>query len=829
MMRLNNVMGTFLHDLRYGVRLLLKTPGFTIVAALSLALGIGANTTIFTLINAVLLNPLPVTRPSELASVFTTDERNNTGFNAFLPTSPLNSKDYAEKNQVFSGLTMYQGIPLSISGGKGEPQQVFGEIVSGNFFDVLGTKPIVGRTFLPEEDVTPGAKLVCVLGYGEWQTRFGGDPGILNQTVMLDGSAFNVVGVMPKGFKGTNAIGAPALWVPYNTYPVTTSGFFRENITTRRALIFNLTGRLKPGVSIQQAEANLKTIGRQLEQEYPNDNHGRNVTIVPLAQATINPGFRNNLVMAGGLLMTIVGLVLLIACANVANLLLARASVRQKEIAIRLSLGAGRARLVRQLLTEGVMLALIGGIAGLLLAYWAQSVLWSYRPPFLQPDAVDMHPDLRVLAFTIGVSLVTGIVFGLAPAIQASRPDLVVELKEKTSAPSGSNKIFSLRNLLVAAQVALSLVALIGAGLFLRSMQNAQQIKPGFDAEHLAVLSFDLGAAGYTEERGRQFQKDVIERAAQVPGVQAATIASTVPLFNGGFSRTVFLEGQDVTDRRAGHLVQVSVVAPTYFETVGIPLVRGRGLLASDQPNTPVVCIVNETMAKKFWPDQDPIGKRFKFFGQDYFTQVVGIAKDSKYNFIGEGPTEFIYQSTLQVFQSAVSLFVKSARPDAVLGTVRGEVQQMNRTMPLTGVFTLDEIFSQSLWAPRMGASLLAIFAALSLVLAVIGIYGVMAYAVNQRRRELGIRMALGAGRSDVLGMVVAQGLRLAIIGVVIGLALAFAGTRLVSNLLFDVSATDLVTFVAVPLMLALAALVASYLPARRATRIDPIIALRQE
>ena len=823
-------MSTFLQDLRYGARLLLKSPGFTLVAALSLALGIGANTTIFTLINAVLLHPLPVQDPSQLVSVWTADERNaGNGAFGFLQTSPLNYRDYRDKNEVFSGLAAHQGIPLNLSGGTGDPQQVFGEIVTGNFFDVLGAKPLLGRGFRPEEDQTPGAALVTVLGYGEWQKRFGGDPSLVGRTITLNGQAFTVVGIMPKEFKGTNAIGAPALWVPYMTYPQTTSGFFRESMDSRRALVFNMTGRLKPGVTLKQAEANLKTIGAQLAREYPNDNQGRNVTLIPLAQATVNPGFRNNIVMAGRLLMTIVGLVLLIACANVANLLLARASVRQKEIAVRLSLGASRSRLIMQLLTEGTLLALLGGAVGLLLAYWAQDLLWSFRPPFLQADAIDLHPDLRVLLFTLGVSLVTGVIFGLAPAIQASRPDLVVELKERSGAPAGSNRLFSLRNCLVAAQVALSLVALIGAGLFLRSMQNAQRTNPGFDADHLASISFDLGAQGYTEERGRQFQRTVLERAASVPGVTGATLAGSVPLFNGGFARTVFLEGQDTTDRRSGKLVQINVVGPKFLETFGIPLMRGRGFSESDQPNTPAVVIINETMARRFWPDEDAVGKRFKFFGQNNFSLVIGIAKDSKYNFIGEDPTPYIYQPMSQIYQPQLSLIVKAAQPSAVLGTVRAEVQQLNRNLPLTGIFTLPEIFDQALWAPKMGASLLAIFAALSLLLAVIGIYGVMAYSVSQRTRELGIRMALGASRRDVVRMVVWQGLRLTLMGVAIGLLASFFATRLITTMLFDVSATDALTFIIVPLVLATAALGASYLPALRATRIDPMVALRYE
>jgi putative ABC transport system permease protein len=829
-------MSTLLQDLKFGVRLLAKSPGFTIVAALSLALGIGANTTIFTLVNAVLLHSLPVEDPSQLVSVYVVDERNQDLFGGgFLQLSPANFADLRQKNEVFTDMAAHQGLPLNISGGKGDPQQVFGEIVSGNFFTVLGARPLVGRGFLPDEDKNPGEKLVCVLGYGEWQKRFGGDPSIVGRDIDLNGRKFTVVGVMPQGFKGTNAIGAPALWVPYMTYRETTTGFLQELIRpdSRRGLVFDVTARLKPGVPIKQAEANLKTLARQLEQEYPNDNKGRSVTLVPVAQSTINPGFRNNLVVAGGLLMTIVGLVLLIACANVANLLLARAAVRQKEIAVRLSLGASRSRLVLQLLTEGTLLAIMGGAAGLLLAYWAQGVLWSFRPPFLQADAIDLHPDARVLLFTIAVSFVTGVLFGLAPAVQASRPDLVMELKEKTSAPTGSNRVFSLRNMLVVSQIALSLIALVGAGLFLRSLQNAQRVNPGFDAEHLATVSFDLGGQGYTEQRGQQFQLRALERAASIPGVQSAALSSTIPLFQGGFSRTVFLEGQDASDRRAGKLVQITVASSKYFETMGIPILRGRTLSEIDQPNTPSAVVINETMAKRFWPDQDAIGKRFKFFGQDFFNQVVGIASDSKYNFIGEDPTPFIYQATTQVYQPAVSLIVKAQNPTAVLGTLRGEIQQLDRNLPLTAVFTLNDIFDQSLWAPRMAASLLLIFAALSLILAIIGIYGVMAYAVNQRTREIGIRMALGAGRSEVLRMVVLHGLRLTVFGVIVGLAVAIAGTRLAAaalgNLLVNVNPTDVATLVIVPLVLSAAALGASYIPALRATRIDPMVALRYE
>jgi predicted permease len=822
-------MGTLLQDFRFAARLLLKSPGFTAVAVLSLALGIGANTTIFTLVNAVLLHPLAMKDPDSLVAVFTTDERNRGTFFNLMPTSRLNFEDYRKSNDVFSGLAAHNGLALAYSG-KGEPEQIFGEMVTGDYFSVLGVTPALGRGFLPDEDKLPGASLVTVLSYNFWQRRLGGDPAVVGQTITLDGHAFTVIGIAPKGFKGVNAIGTPALWVPFMTHPQLATGFLKEGLDSRRALIFDIAGRLRPGVSLAQADAKLKALAGQLAREYTNDNAGRSVALLPLAQATINPGFRQTMVSAAGLLLTVVGLVLLIACANVANLLLARASVRQREVAVRLSLGASRGRLIRQLLTEGLLLAIIAGGLGMAIAYWAQGVLWSQRPPALAADAIDLSPDLRVLGFTLAVSLVTAVLFGMAPALSASRPDITSELKQRGGAGTFGNRPWSLRNLLVASQVALSLVALVGAGLFVKSLANAQRIDPGFEYEKLALLSVDLGAQGYDEARSRDFHRRVLERVSALPGVESATLASGVPLFQGSFARTVFPEGVDSSDRKNGKLVQLNTVEPGYFGTMGIPLKHGRDFAPTDHPDAPHVVVINETMARQFWPEQDAIGKRFKFFGQDWWNEVVGIARDGKYNFLGENPQPHIYLSLEQVFEPAVTLHLRtSGDPATALGMARREVQEMDRLLPITGVFTYGEILRQSLWAPRMGAALLVVFGLLSLVLAVIGIYGVMSYSVNQRTRELGLRMALGADPSVVLKLVVKQAAWLALTGIAIGMALSLAVTRLVSNLLFDVPARDPLIFVGIPLLLCAAALVASALPAWRASRVDPTVALRIE
>ncbi|MCA1586650.1 MAG: ABC transporter permease, partial [Acidobacteria bacterium] len=723
-------MSTVIYDIRYAFRLLARSPIVSFVAALSLGLGIGANTTIFSLVNEVFLKPLPLEEPSRLVSVFTVDERNRQGFGAFAPSSRPNLLDYRDRNQVFDGLVAHQFIPLSLAGGSEEPEQIPGELVMGEYFTVLGAPLALGRGFLPDEDAAPGGAPVTVLSYGLWQRRFGGDTAIVGKSVNVNGRAFTVVGVTGESFRGTNAIGGPQLWVPFAMYREVTTGFMRDNWESRRALNFNATARLKPGVTIEQAHANINAIATALAEAFPNENRGRSITLVPLAQATFNPVFRQNAVTAGGLLMVVVGLVLLIACANVANLLLARAAARKQEIAVRLSLGASRTRLVRQLLIESLVLAGVGALCGLMVTYWARAALQALRPPFLPADALSMALDGRVLLFTALVAGVTGILFGLAPALQFSRPDLAVELKDRTSQPSSSRGHFTVRNALVVAQVALSFVALVGAGLFLRSLGNARQIDTGFEAEQVAVLTFNLTSQGTPIDAAIERQREILERVRGLPGIEHASYASFAPLAGGGFARTVFLDGQDATDARAGRLVQINAVAEDYLVTVGIPLIRGRHFAATDAAESPRVVIVNETMAKRFWPDNDALGQTFRFFGQPQAIEVVGVARDSKYNQLGEDPQPFIYQPLRQVPQPAVTLHLRSRAPAEALGAARRVVQQMEPNMPLVGVFTMADVFEQALWAPRMGALLLAVFGALALALASIGVYGVMAYTV---------------------------------------------------------------------------------------------------
>jgi predicted permease len=818
-------MAMFLSDLRSAWRQLARSPGVSLVAVLSLALGIGANTTVFTLVNALLLSPMPIRDMSRVVVIGTSEVRD--GAPQFLAgTSRPNFIDMRDQQSVFSGAVLTGFTPLSLSG-SGEPEQLFAQIVSGNYFDVLGPPLAAGRTFLPDEDEQLGAHPVVVLSYGLWVRRFGGDPAVVGTSLTLNGQSFNVIGVTAEGFRGTFPVGGPDLWVPFAMYREVLTGLGAEGYNSRRGLIYQGFGRLKDGVTLEQAQANVDGIGRGLAESYPTDNRGRSFALRSLTEAAFPPAFRQQLVLAGGLGMAVVGLVLLIACGNVANLLLARASSRRQEIAVRLSIGASRRRLVQQFLTESLLLAVVGGVGGLFVAYWSRAILWAYRPPFLQVGALNLNFDPRVLGFALAVSVATALLCGLAPALQASRPDLVTELKERTTLTSGT-RWYNARHLLVIGQVALSLVTLVAAGLFLRSLGNAQRIDLGFDGDRLMVLSMNAGTQGFDEARGRELYRRTLERLSGVAGVESATLSSAVPLFNGGFSRTTFRDDQDIKDPRNGRLTQVNEVGDRYFETLGIPILRGRAFTPNDRQGSTPVIIINEAMAKQFFPNEEPIGRHLHIFNRPPAREIIGIARTIKYNTVGEEPTTHMYLPIEQSYSSQVTVQVRAGGdPDSVLGTVRRELQQLEPTMPLLNVNTYRSIMATSLWAPRMGASLLTAFGVLALLLAAIGLYGVMAYSVTQRTREIGIRMALGAEGRQVRGMVVRQGLWLAVGGVVLGIAGAFGLSQVAARLLYGIAGADPLTFVVVPAVLLVVAGIATMFPAWKASRVDPVDALR--
>jgi predicted permease len=822
--------GNFQQDLRGGLRMLRKSPGFTFVAVLSLALGIGANTAIFTIINAVFLHPLPVEEPSRLAQVFTRDTLTvDANVNRQVtPTSLPNYEDYRDQNNVFSGLaTVTFPLPLNW-GGQAEPQQLNASLVSGNFFDVLGVKPYRGRAFIADGDKKLGGNPEVVLSYSLWARRFGSDDKFIGQTITLNGTPYTVVGVAPPGFKGIVSLGRPdILWIPMTMRDYVLTGQLKALENNRRFRWTSIVGRLKPQVSVSEAQAAMKTIAAGLEKEYPRENKGRTVELYSLNESALGINQRRQFSLAGGVLMGVVGLVLLIACVNLANLLLAQAAKREKELSIRAAMGAGRFRLVRQLLTESTVLSLMGGLAGLVVAYWGRNVLWSFRPPFLLDGSIDLSFDTRVVGFTVIVSLLTGLVFGIIPAIKASGTDVNEVLKTGGRAGALGWTHNRLRGLLVISEIALALVALVGSGLFLRSMQNAQQFNPGFESQNLFQMFFDLGALRYDQDHGQQFFRDVIERAKTVPGVASASVSSN-GVFRGGISATIFREAEQTDPNNRGTLVNLDEVTPGHFETMRIPLLSGRDFTDFDRENTTPVAIINQAMANLVWPGQEPLGKRFAVVQEPNLLQVVGVVGTTVVGQIGEDPQPIAYFPMRQQYSPAATLVVRTTgNPEALLGAVRTQVQPIDKNLAFTNGRTVQQILGQGLWAARMGAALLGLFGALALILASIGIYGVLAYSVAQRTSEIGLRMALGAQPRQVLGLVLKQGMLLALIGAAAGVLVALPVARLASGLLYGVSATDPLTYAGITLLLMGVALLACYLPARRATRIDPLVALR--
>lgn len=822
------MLETLIQDLKFGVRMLRKNPGFSLIAVLSLALGIGVNTAIFSLVDKVMIRKLPVEEPERLVVV-----KDSRGQGVSTGSNYPDFVDYRDRNEVFEGLVCYYQRALTLSE-RGQGERIQGLIVAGNYFTALRVRPALGRGFLPEEDKTPGTHPVVVLSYGLWQRRFGADPKVMGKVVNVNGYPFTVVGVAPAEFTGTIASNPPDVYVPMMMLsqllpPSTLDLLFGPR--SRSSGWLQVLGRLKPGVSREQAAAAMTTLGSQVARAHPNADGSPRVE----PKFLIEDGSRGHTNLLQDIrfplqmLMATVGMILLIACANVANLLLARAGARRKEIAVRLAIGAGRGRLIRQLLTESMLLATLGGAAGLALAASISGLIVSFTPPNTFANlTLDNRLDWRVLSFTLVISLLTGILFGLAPALSASRPDLVSALKDESTLLGHRSRRLSLRNLLVVGQVALSLMVLVGAGLCVRSLQNLQAIDTGFDPAKVLVMSVDVSLSGYSKERGLQFYSDLLERVARLRGVEAVSLATQIAL-GDGFGGTMRAEGYapKVGEDLSSDFNQIG---PGYFRTMKIPLLDGREFGASDTATTPPVAIINEAAARRFWPGQSPVGRRV-IVGRapdESVREIVGVVKDSKYRRLTEELRPAVFTPFLQRYRGDMSLHVRTTgEPGAMIAAVRSEVQALDANLPLYNIRTLEEQKNSSLYTSRMAATLLTVFGLLALGLAAVGLYGVMAYAVNRRTREIGIRLALGAGQRDVFRLVIGHGMLLTLLGIAAGLAAAFGLTRLMRTMLYGVSPTDLLTFAAIACVLLLVALLACWIPARRAAKVDPLVALR--
>jgi predicted permease len=817
------MIGTWNQDLRYAFRSLRHAPGFAAVVILTIGLGIGANTAIFSVLSALVFRTLPVQSPEQLVKLFTAT-RDVDGYSDF------NYPDYVElrdHNQVFSGLLGQSLLRVGLSQGDAESQLLWGEIVTGNYFDVLGVKAELGRTFQPDEDRTPNTHPVVVIAHGLWQRRFGADPGVLGTTIKLNGFPFTIIGVAPPRFQGTKFALAMDLWLPMMMREKVKAGG-ADWLTSRGDSWFDVMGRLKPGVSFARAQAEAAAFSTRLQQAYPKEEEGKTIHAFREADARIHPGDGARLRFTSWLILALVGLVLLVACVNVINLLLARATARQAEIGMRIALGAGRGRLLRQLFTESMLLSLLGGAVGVLLAYWGTGLTSRLLPPLPYNLGLDFHPDTRALVYTLFISLLTGAILGLAPATHAARTEIVAVVKG-AGGMGGSGRRFRGRKALVIVQTAVSLMLLASTGLFVKSLIMTQSADPGFNLDRGLFGTIDLDMRNYSPERGEIFYRQLRERIAAIPGVKAASFAYLVPLGDHTNTLWVYREGADRSKKRDALLVDQNTVGVDYFTLMGIPLLRGREFTDRDTGKSPQVVIINQTLAQKLWPNQDPIGKRVIFSGKDELPrEVVGVAKGGKYHDLTEAPLTYIYLPLAQDYNAAMTLHVRTAvDPESLVNAVRQEVKRMDPALPVYDVKTMRDHLAVTLWPARLGAALTAVAGLLALCLALVGIYGVMSYTVNQRTREIGLRMALGADRSNLLGLVVRQGMTLALTGIGVGLVLAFLLSLIVTRIHYGISPGDPIVFAATTITFVLVSLIASYLPARKASKVDPMKALR--
>lgn len=809
---------TTLHDLRYTGRMLRKSPAFTIIAMLVIALGSGAVTTIFSAASALLFRPLPgALNPGRLVDIARTD----VGHGRLSPSYPLYT-DFRDESHKLHGVAAWTFIQLTVSTGA-QGTAAFGNLVSANYFSLIGVRPALGRFFTPDEDRNPGAHPVVVLSDGFWRGRFNADPAIVGKSILVNSSPYVVIGVTPPKFSGVFPIVRTDAWVPLMMAPVLQHD--STALTSAGSGWLRVFGRLADGVAISQARSELATIAVAHAAEEPADF--REFRGIAMSRITGFPADASGAIMAFALLLLVIsGMVLVIASVNVAGMLLARATTRRREMALRIALGAGRGRLVRQMLTESIVLFVGGAAGGLLIAAFATRLLTHIQLPAEVPISADLAPDYRVLAFALGLALVTGIVFGLAPALEATRHDPNVGLR---SDGAGSGTRSRLRNALVVGQLAISLLLLMSAGLFVRALSRGQQIPAGFQIAHVATAPIDVTTSGYQEPRARLFFDALKQRLLRAPGVVAVSYARWVPLSGSSMGTRFRIDGRTpAPGDRPDNMVDVAigVVAPDYFAVMQMPLVRGRGFRDGDNATAPMVAVVNEAFARKYWPGRNPIGQTFH--DQVHQITVVGVARDAKYFTLNEELQPFVFLNLLQDWAPSANLFVRTTGDAVALAPIiRGAVRDVDPLLPAPAVVTMAVATSVGLLPQRVAAAVTGVMGILGLILAVVGLYGVVSFAVSQRTREIGVRMALGADRATVLRMILRDGMRLVVIGIVIGLVLAVTATRVMSRFLYGVSPLDPYVFAGIPIGLAVATLVASYLPARRAASTDPLAALR--
>jgi predicted permease len=814
-------MSIFAQDVKYALRVLVKAPGYAAITILTLALGIGANTTIFSWINGSLLNPVPgIANQAEVVALSLSPD----GTNPFPFTYP-DFQALRNGQQSFVGLTSVNVAPMSLTG-TAKPKRVWGMITSANYFDVLGVRPIRGRTFSPDEDTTPGGAPVVVISYRLWQTQFAGREDVIGRTIDLNEHRYTIIGVTPAVFQGSQTGVRADLFVPVMMQSMLMPQ--GDLIHYHHYFWLFVLGRLKPGVTLQRAQEEMTIRLKPEVTAYPNEHRGHDqVTAYPLWRSPFGANLFFSTLLP--MLMTIAGLVLLLACANVANLMLVRNIARRREMAIRISMGASRWRLVRQLLVESLVLALAGGALAMLMTIWTSGSMTRFVPQMDFPFYLSIEADRTVLAAAFVFSLITGIIFGILPALRASAEAPGGVLKEASHGVAGGSGQARLTSALAVAQVSLSLLLLVCAGLFIRSFINAQQIDPGFNSHNILMASYDLFGAGYTEPRGIQFDRQLLTRLEALPGVESVMLTNRTPLTFGGGSTSVKPEGY-VPPSNVSMETQAAIVSPGYFATLRLPLAQGRDFTEQDGKEGQRVMIVNQTFAERYWPGQEPIGKQVvSDYTNEAFT-VVGVARNAKYNQLNEAPIPFAYLPLYQVYRAGMTINARvSGDPLAFSKALDQAVHELDPDVVVFDVTTLDLRRQLSTIAVRIGGTFVGAFGVLALVLAAIGVYGVTSYTTNQRTHEIGVRLALGASRADVLRLILRRGILLTVLGLVLGLGMSFGVTRFLQSLLLGVSSTDALTFAGVALLLSAVVLVACFIPARRAMRVDPVQALKYE